>query len=689
MKEPCRSAFITDLALPSGRVILPDLSHAGKSSPRKSGRQQRHALDGVDEKHSPRQSPPESGHHSHVPVGVHDRIPITSARREAKAPPACTIPWTNVSRRQHQAPPAPRINVPWLARSSNVRAVGRAHPGKPLRRCLRPGNELLNPVVPVSNTDVATNFKIHKQEGDERAITRNAAQLESQCPNARWNAMNTLYRISPKSDHFAMDAVSARMEHGNEHVRKTASKTLGRIVLKGDIYAVDLAVDRLQHKDSKVRDSAVDSLLEVAGKGNSNVVSAVAALLTHDDPVIRQTATDTLAKIADKGDDNAIASVSCWLQHPNPSVVESSMEALSVMGKPDARLLTEQLTSADAKQRRAAVCQFGDFEGDHDAMAYLAGKLEHPDAAVRKAVVKALSIVTREDKGDPEAIASVVGHLEHGAQHLRRDAVHALAAIAEKGDKDVVAAIVKRLEHGHVGVRSSAIDALRRLVDKDDPGAMEVILQRLGHTDERVRLSAAKALGTIASRGQSTAITGAMYYLQNGDAELRKTAVKALGGIVDRNDSKHLPSVLASLEDIDYRVRETTLKALKDIMDIPIPIVKTPRGYMLRSQLRGQLGKHKQYPGSRKSSTQRSPDLPCLEFDAPQDDDEALRRTLEDSDDGSDQENDLLGDARDLLGKVIRGANTDSAVFEAPPDDSPRRRTALKSCMGSLLGLPS
>merc|ERR1712048_227431 len=124
-----------------------------------------------------------------------------------------------------------------------------------------------------------------------------------------------------------------------------------------------------------------------------------------------------------------------------------------------------------------------------------------------------------------------------------------------------------------------------------------------GHADEKVRLAAARAIGITATRGDALAIQVALDFLQSQDGAVRKTALKALGNLVDKGDTNTMSIILGHLEDEDFRVREMATRSLKAIMDGPSPMVKTARGYMLRSQIRaeGEARKSKKLEQVRKS----------------------------------------------------------------------------------------
>eukprot|EP00929_Paragymnodinium_shiwhaense_P070259 TRINITY_DN35581_c0_g2_i1.p1 TRINITY_DN35581_c0_g2~~TRINITY_DN35581_c0_g2_i1.p1 ORF type:complete len:687 (+),score=148.71 TRINITY_DN35581_c0_g2_i1:137-2197(+) len=431
---------------------------------------------------------------------------------------------------------------------------------------------------------------VQKERANPGVIAARAAALEAEAVEVRCAAIETLRNIVAKgeaSSWAAIECIAPRLEHGDPNVRASAVKALAAVTAKGDIRAIDAAVWRLQSASAEIRKTAIDALWEIVEVGNADAVGAVAALLTSDDPNVQQTVVESLADIAGYGNHTAIESVSVWLEHPEQSVVAAAMQVLARVARRDVKLLLRQLQDPDFQTRDLAVKHFKDLYGDDEAALKVVALFDLEDDAVRTSALQALENVA--DTGDAELIFQVCRRLEHPDERRQQTAVKALQLVCERGDSNAIIQVAKRLEHSDVRVRSAAVRALELVAIPGHLDAIEECLKRLQHPNEPVRQSAARALSACAPRGTEVAVKSCIALLADTDPRFRKSALNALGFVTERSDKRTLAYITAHMEDENKEVRQMAVQSKGQIMDTPMNLIKTPRGYMLKEQNRTDL----------------------------------------------------------------------------------------------------
>ena len=300
------------------------------------------------------------------------------------------------------------------------------------------------------------------------------------------------------------------------------------------------------------------------------VEEALAACLAHLD--VRRLAADILAR---RGPE-AIQPLLRALQAEDEEMRKAVATALGGIGDPRAVPALIELLDDHAE---VAVVAAGALArtGDPAALEPLLGHLDHPQAAVRQAVVGALNSIGHPEMldrvrpllGDPstrvrEGAARVAGYLgcaecldellelaTRDDEPVRRAAIEQLAQL---DDPRATAAVADALARGSSGVRAAAARALSHFGGGD---ALPPLRAACADPDPWVRYFAARSLG----RHRTVDAVPTLVALATRDPvpPVRIAAVEALTSI---GDARGIDAVLPLASDPDVEVARAALVAL-------------------------------------------------------------------------------------------------------------------------------
>ena len=235
-------------------------------------------------------------------------------------------------------------------------------------------------------------------------------------------------------------------------------------------------------------------------------------------------------------------------------------------GRPGARELMSQLSSADPIERAKAACGLRQL-GDDAAVAMDALVMLLPDGAPVEQAVCERNNWGRWNHGRPtttpgeqaasalvtigsRSLKPLLAAVKHQSWIARRNAAWALGAL---DDNSAAPALIAALGDAESPVREQAAWALGAL---DDNAATPKLIDALKDASGKVRQQAAWALGAI---DDPRAVDGLMRALKDSDDGVREQAAWALGAI---GDSRAVDALLPALKDPYAGVRRQAAWAI-------------------------------------------------------------------------------------------------------------------------------
>lgn len=272
-----------------------------------------------------------------------------------------------------------------------------------------------------------------------------------------------------------------------------------------------------------------------------------------------------------------------------PGVRSLVVQALVRYGQRVTDLLIEQLQAEDLEVRLAAVLALGEIGdmkavpalsellsedsqltiatanalaqiGDRRAYDALLGKIGHPDAAVRQAVVAALNSL-----GHPDMLAATIDLLQDNDPHVRESAVKIAGYFAFN---ECVTLLLERTRDPDEKVRQTAIELIPYL---ENGPVLATLVEALEKETPAVRAAAARALGQLES---GLAYPYLLAALKDPDDGVRYYAARSIGwnGYPEAVDALSLMAVA----DPAHQVRIAAVEALGQIGGTRVVSILTP-----------------------------------------------------------------------------------------------------------------
>lgn len=346
-------------------------------------------------------------------------------------------------------------------------------------------------------------------------------------------AVQALPHVLQKGDDYAIVTVTTCCSDADARVRRAAIRVLPQVVGKGDERAIRALLDCCKDADRHVRHEAVVALPQVAKKGNERAILAVSACCNDPDEDVREAAQQVLPQVVERSGvlhefqdskllrptscDECNASLKGWLAQGQQCkacqrlvclvcavrghrcVQKAVASNLSfcldtpLCGQTDIEPASGPISQADTPQVERTPRAFAGADiCDDEFIGSVIGRLEHADAEVRQATLKALSDVV--EKGDERVINAVTALLEHADSEVRECAVQALPRVAEKGDRYAFEAVAALFDHHDWWVREAAVRALPLVTEKGDERAIAALKACLADNERNVKLATLHSL---------------------------------------------------------------------------------------------------------------------------------------------------------------------------------------------------
>eukprot|EP00746_Dinoflagellata_sp_MGD_P006979 gnl/MRDRNA2_/MRDRNA2_113786_c0_seq1.p1 gnl/MRDRNA2_/MRDRNA2_113786_c0~~gnl/MRDRNA2_/MRDRNA2_113786_c0_seq1.p1 ORF type:complete len:214 (-),score=46.41 gnl/MRDRNA2_/MRDRNA2_113786_c0_seq1:19-660(-) len=130
---------------------------------------------------------------------------------------------------------------------------------------------------------------------------------------------------------------------------------------------------------------------------------------------------------------------------------------------------------------------------DADAHAYLMDR----SPKVRIEAVEAIANISVK-KSDKESIIAICGRLEDADEGVRKAAVKAISVMSHQGNEMALSEVGSRLAHANDFVRATAVEALAKISTRGDPRVIEEVRAVLDDEAMVVKMAALLALAEIA-----------------------------------------------------------------------------------------------------------------------------------------------------------------------------------------------
>lgn len=298
--------------------------------------------------------------------------------------------------------------------------------------------------------------------------------------------------------------------------------------------------------DWRVRVAAVQGLARLAPKGPGWAYQAVIRAARDTQVDVRVAAIGALTELAEDDEEDVILAVLIEnSRHPNRAVRKAVLPALSALGKAELR----------ADNRVVEACldiwevSLADVELETLALTTLRELVNRNDTVVIRRLVRVL-----ESQRDNERFAAV-------------EAVVALTDCSKEVNECLLSGIARRVACSSPAIRRTAADAFCRVFQKGDPVAVAALLRHVWHADKNVRLAVILVVQRFAARGDTAAGAEMVKLLSDSDDDVRIAAIKTLVDLSRPNEEDNVRHVCALLGESEI-VRDAARAALPRLADM-------------------------------------------------------------------------------------------------------------------------